>query len=160
MPGKHRQGLRGRGVTAALTLLAALLVASAAGLVVASGSTKSHVISGTKHADHLVGTRGGDVIKGGGGFDRIDGKGGADTLIGGPGGAVLVGGPGRDEFNAVNGKPVDGQGHDVIRARDGTPDVINCGPGKDVAYVDRSEDGVFDCERVIKPTSGQKRGER
>ncbi len=56
------------------------------------------------------------------------------------------------------GKPVDGQGRDVIRARDGTRDVINCGPGKDVAYVDRAEDGVFDCERVVKPTSSQKRG--
>ena len=51
-------------------------------------------------------------------------------------------------------------GRDVIKARDGTPDVINCGPGKDVAYVDRVEDGVFDCERVLVPTSAQKGGHR
>lgn len=160
MPGKHRKGLRGRGAAAALTLLAALFVVFGVGLLSAAGSAKTRTITGTKHADKLVGTRGADVIKGGGGFDRINGKGGDDTLLGGRGGAKLVGGPGRDEFNAAGGKPVDGQGHDVIRARDGRPDVINCGPGKDVAYVDRAEDGVFDCERVVKPTSGQKRGSR
>ncbi len=158
MPGKLRKGLRGRPAAATLTLVAALLVVLAAGLVTAAGSTKPHVIKGTAHADHLVGTRGADIIKGGGGFDRINGRDGADTLLGGAGGAVLVGGPGRDEFNSVAGKPVDGQGRDVIRARDGTRDVINCGPGRDVAYVDRVEDGVYDCERVVKPTSGQKRG--
>jgi hypothetical protein len=72
----------------------------------------------------------------------------------------MVGGAGRDEFNAVDGKPVGGQGRDVIRARDGRPDVVNCGPGRDVAYVDRVEDGVFNCERVVEPASGQPRGRR
>jgi Ca2+-binding RTX toxin-like protein len=160
MPWKHRKGPRGRTAALSLTLLAALGVAFTVGLVAASGSSKPEVIHGTKRADHLVGTRAAEVIKGGGGFDRINGKGGGDTLLGGPGGAVLIGGRGRDEFNSRDGKPVGGQGRDVIRARDGVRDIINCGPGKDVAYVDRSEDGVFDCERVVKPTSAQKRGAR
>ena len=46
---------------------------------------------------------------------------------------------------------------DVIRARDGRPDEINCGPGDDVAYVDRVEDGVYDCERVLAPEAGRSR---
>jgi Ca2+-binding RTX toxin-like protein len=88
----------------------------------------------------------------------MKGGAGADTLLGGGRGAALVGGPGRDEFNAIDGKPVGGAGHDVIRARDGGRDVVNCGPGNDVAYVDRVEDGVFGCEKVVQPASGQKRG--
>jgi hypothetical protein len=160
MPGKHRKGPRGRSAAAGLTLLVALGAAFTVGLVAASGSSQLKVIHGTRRADHLVGTSAAEVINGGGGFDRINGKGGADTLLGGPGGAALIGGKGRDEFNSRNGKPVGGQGRDVIRARDGVRDVINCGPGKDVAYVDRSEDGVVDCERVVKPTPAQKRGAR
>ena len=125
MPGKIRSGLRGRGAAAVLTLVAAVSLVLALGLLTAAGSSKRHAIKGTRHADHLVGTHGADVIKGGGGFDHINGRGGADTLLGGAGGAVLVGGLGRDEFNSIGGEPVDGQGRDVIRARDGTRDVIN-----------------------------------
>ena len=44
-----------------------------------------------------------------------------------------------------------GGGDEVIRARDGIADGINCGRGDDVAYVDRVEDGVYDCERVVTP---------
>jgi len=163
-------------------MFAPLLVACAAafgvGLVASASTAKVHRIIGTPRPDHLVGTsrpdlikgrgagdhlngRGGaDTINGQGGFDHIIGGGAADTLLGGPGGAVMVGGSGRDEFNAIKGKLVGGQGRDVIRARDGHPDVVNCGPGKDVAYVDRVEDGVTDCERVVFPRSGQKRGDR
>ena len=159
---------------ALLVLLAAAGAALVVGLVAVAGA-KPNLIVGTVHRDHLVGTGGADLIKGRGTGDRIDGRGGADllygqrgfdritgrrggdVLLGGPGGAALVGGSGRDEFNAVDGKPVGGRGHDVIRARDHRRDVINCGPGRDVAYVDRAEDGVFGCERIVQPSSGQKR---
>jgi Ca2+-binding RTX toxin-like protein len=59
----------------------------------------------------------------------------AKTVNGGPGYQVLTGTP----------------GNDVIQARDGGPDTIDCGAGNDTVYVDRSEDGVTDCETVIAP---------
>ena len=46
---------------------------------------------------------------------------------------------------------MEGTGEDTIYARDGERDVINCGPGYDIAYVDRSEDGVHNCEAVVAP---------
>jgi len=42
-------------------------------------------------------------------------------------------------------------GNDVINVRDNGPDTIDCGAGNDTVYVDRSEDGVFNCETVIAP---------
>lgn len=124
-------------------------------------------IVGTQHADQLTGGPGPDTIlgrggrddlQGAGGFDRIKGGNGADVLLGGPGGGLLVGGPGRDGFNMANGVRKGGQGRTVIRARDGQLDQINCGPGAhDVAIVDRAEDGVYDCETLKLPKSGQKR---
>jgi Ca2+-binding RTX toxin-like protein len=64
-------------------------------------------------------------------------------------GAVVIaktinGGPGYDVLKGT-------AGNDVINARDGGPDTIDCGAGNDTVYVDRSEDGVYDCETVITP---------
>jgi Ca2+-binding RTX toxin-like protein len=64
-------------------------------------------------------------------------------------GAVVVaktinGGPGYEVLNGT-------AGNDVIQARDDGPDTIDCGPGIDTVYVDRSEDGVYDCENVVTP---------
>ena len=42
-------------------------------------------------------------------------------------------------------------GDDVIRARRGDQDAIDCGDGTDIAIVDASEDGVYDCEDVRRP---------
>jgi hypothetical protein len=39
----------------------------------------------------------------------------------------------------------------VVRARDGEADEIDCAAGFDKAYVDRVEDGVYDCEVVVSP---------
>jgi hypothetical protein len=50
-------------------------------------------------------------------------------------------------YEVINGTA----GNDVIRAQDGGPDTIDCGAGDDTAYVDRSEDGVYDCETVVTP---------
>jgi Ca2+-binding RTX toxin-like protein len=147
--GVQRRDLRD-GLIVALVVagLAALLVA---GLVGAHGRGAGKELTGTKQADSLVGTNGPDHIRGRGGNDRIRGRGGADTLNGGSGRDRISGGPGADVL-------VGGKGRDLIMARDGHLDQINCGPGRhDVAVVDRAEDGVFDCERVRVPRSGQKR---
>jgi Ca2+-binding RTX toxin-like protein len=64
-------------------------------------------------------------------------------------GAVVIaktinGGPGYDVIKGT-------AGNDVIQARDNGPDTIDCGAGNDTVYVDRSEDGVYDCENVVTP---------
>ena len=84
----------------------------------------------TKKRDRLRGTYGDDVINGLAGNDLINGREGDDRLIGGRGKDTLLG----------------GSGNDTILAKDGARDVVNCGPGKDTAKVDR-KDRVVGCER-------------
>ncbi len=86
---------------------------------------------GDAGANRVVGTVGGDWIAGGGGRDRLIGEGGRDCLDGGPGRDRLSGGP----------------GDDVLRARDGSPDLVDCGPGEDLAIVD-AKDTARSCERT------------
>jgi RTX calcium-binding nonapeptide repeat (4 copies) len=104
------------------------------GAVVLAGGT------GSNGPDRLVGTRHADTLEGRGGADVILGRGGGDTLVGGRG------------FDRIDG----GRGTDRIKARDRGLDAIDCGPGRDVAIVDRAEDGVYDCERVVTPKTFQK----
>ena len=109
---------------------------------------------GTPGPDRLVGTAKADMLKGKGGRDALFGRGGQDRLFGGRGPDVLRGGPGRDEFNTRrNGYSAGGQGNDIIRARDKTIDLIDCGGGFDTAIVDLREDGVINCEIVKEPAS-------
>lgn len=115
------------------------------------GTARSDVISGRGGADALLGWRGADRLRGGGGPDRVVGGAGADLLLGGAGTDRLVGGKGRDGFAMRNGAPLPSPGRDVLRARDGSVDHINCGGGRDTAYVDEEEDGVYNCERVVQP---------
>jgi hypothetical protein len=158
-------------VVAALAALAVSALVSArsdGGGADLNGTDHADSLTGTKRADHIEG-RGGkdrirgragaDTIDGGNGHDRIDGGPGADVLVSGAGGAKLIGGKGRDGFNMRNGVEVGGKGRDVIKARDGHLDEISCGAGHhDVAVVDRAEAGIYDCERVKVPNSGQKHG--
>jgi len=74
------------------------------------------------------------------------------VLRGGPGNDVIEGGPGNDRLFAGSGenKLAGGSGNDVIYARTGAPDTIECGPGEDTAIVDAQE-GIYYCERVIRP---------
>ena len=147
-------GARRRAAALAVALLAVAAIASIGQASGAFTSSQARPIAGTDRAETLIGTPGPDTIRGGHG---------ADFLHGGPDGAVLVGGPGRDRFNMTpEGAQLRGGGDEVIRARDGRPDAINCGDGDDVAYVDRVEDGIYDCERVVPPpgSAGPARGER
>jgi Ca2+-binding RTX toxin-like protein len=107
--------------------------------------------TGTAHGERIVGTKGDDVLKGRSGTDNLIGKGGRDVLIGGGGKDALHGDGGRDEFNMRGGVRLAAKGRDRIYARDGHPDSINCGAGRDLAVVDEVEDGIYDCESVKEP---------
>ena len=74
----------------------------------------------------------------------INGTSGNDNLSGTELADTINAGAGDDVINGLGG-------NDTILARDEGPDTIDCGPGNDTAYVDRSEDGVYDCETVITP---------
>ncbi len=97
-------------------------------------------LTGAGSADDLTGTAFNDVLIGLSGNDILKGLGGNDILKGGPGNDVLYGGPGRDTL-------LGGAGQDTIRAQDHQRDTIDCGPGRDTAYVDKV-DKVVNCEAV------------
>jgi dipeptidyl aminopeptidase/acylaminoacyl peptidase len=96
--------------------------------------------SGTRRAQLLLGTSKTDVICGFGGNDLIDGNAGHDVLYGGSGNDLIIDQSGRDWLFG-------GPGRDRLRARDGAADIVDCGPGRDVAIVDR-RDVVSHCEVV------------
>jgi RTX calcium-binding nonapeptide repeat (4 copies) len=94
-------------------------------------------------------SRGADVVsgRGGGGFIGPYGRPvvalgdrGDDLLKGGPKGDRLIGGSGHDTIKG-------GRGKDLLRSRDHERDRVRCGPGVDVAEVDRI-DRVRGCEHV------------
>jgi Ca2+-binding RTX toxin-like protein len=74
------------------------------------------------------------------------------VLLGGKGNDVLSGGPGNDVLDGGTGldRLYGGPGNDTLRARDGQRDVVDCGPGRDAATVDRL-DRVSGCEIVRRP---------
>ena len=106
------------------------------------GTSEADTLRGTAGPDWLSGGRGDDVIRGRAGDDRLDGGAADDTIVGGPGDDTILGGDGRDTIRA-------GAGDDVIRTwADGTPDTIDCGPGRDRAVID-TMDSTTRCENVV-----------
>jgi hypothetical protein len=100
--------------------------------------------------DELRGFGDGTLIVGGPGDDKhlasfgdqiIQGGRGDDFIYGGPGDDRAEGGPGRD---SVAG----GSGDDMIQSTDSDRDTVDCGTGRDRAYVSRN-DRVTRCETVI-----------
>jgi hypothetical protein len=89
--------------------------------------------AGTTQPCVRIGTPGNDVLRGTAGEDLMDGRGGNDVLRGGRGRDVLFGGAGNDR----------------LFARDGKPDRVNGGPGRDRAWVDR-RDAVTGVERLYR----------
>jgi hypothetical protein len=88
----------------------------------------------------IMGTTGNDSMVGNTGNDRLAGGTGDDVLAGRAGNDILFGGIGHDVLRG-------GVGNDVIYARDGQWDVVDGGPGVDVAYVDKF-DVVLNVERT------------
>ena len=112
---------------------------------------------GTSHID---GNAGNDTITGNDGTETIDGGPGDDRLEGGYGHDVITGGPGKDTIFGDETSSrcsylddscsVVPYGNDTIYARDGQPDMIDCGVGVDRAVVD-AVDTVSNCEKVDGP---------
>ncbi len=97
------------------------------------GTTGYDVRYGHEHRDTFYGRAGNDELYGRGGPDTLFGQRGRDLLSGGSGADILDPGVGVD---AVFG----GYGKDVVLAQDGDLDVIVCGPGRDIAWVDLAAD--------------------
>src|SRR6185312_9364400 len=118
---------------------------------------------GGRDDDVLVGSSFGDRMYGRQGRDLLRGRAGNDCLFGGEGADVLDGDGGGDKGDELHGDTGDdqlfpgtgrdrvwgGAGNDVISARDGSRDVIDCGPGLDRVTADR-RDRVRGCERVTR----------
>ena len=88
--------------------------------------------------------------------EQFGANGGDDTLVGSPSANTLVGGAGNDTIDGGDGNDQlsGGPGNDTIRARDGYPDVVTCGPGADTATVDTLDSVAGDCETVDRAAAG------
>jgi Ca2+-binding RTX toxin-like protein len=104
----------------------------------------------------LYGNGGNDKLTAGDYQDTLDGGPGNDVINGGFGNDTLTGGPGQDTILADATSASCGWyaytckipfGNDVVNARDGEQDTIDCGVGEDRAIVD-AIDIVSNCETV------------
>lgn len=107
-----------------------------------TGGGGNDVITTLGGDDCAGGGTGGDRIGLGAGADTGDGGAGADLVAGGAGNDRITGGPGRDDLRG-------GTGNDRVTARDGIRDRVDCGPGRDVAILDR-RDVAVGCEVVLR----------
>jgi Ca2+-binding RTX toxin-like protein len=114
-----------------------------------SDSGGANLLVGGSGDDLLDGGVGADRLEGGSGVDRIQGGRGRDTLRGGAGLDLLRGGSGADALSGGGGidRLFGGAGADRISARDGLPERVACGSGRDTARVD-ANDRVRACENL------------
>ena len=125
------------------------------------GSTDDSIDLPNYGTSQVNGNGGNDTITGNDGTETIDGGPGDDRLEGGYGHDVITGGPGRDTIfgdetssrcSYLSDCAMVPYGNDTIYARDGQPDVIDCGVGVDRAVVD-AVDTVSSCEKVERPAA-------
>lgn len=90
--------------------------------------------------DYVYAGIGDDRAEGGPGRDQIGGSHGDDELASGPGNDFIAGGFGSDDIAAA-------AGDDTVWSFDPNGDTVDCGPGRDRAYVSRN-DRVTGCETV------------
>jgi Ca2+-binding RTX toxin-like protein len=114
----------------------------------------------------LLGNGGNDKLTAGDYQDNLDGGPGNDVLNAGFGNDVVTGGPGQDTIFADATSASCGWysytckipfGNDVVNARDGEADTIDCGVGDDTAVVD-AIDTVANCEHVDSAGAGKPSG--
>ncbi len=92
---------------------------------------------GTNGHDTITASNQRDVIFARAGNDTVRARGGADRIRGGNGRDSLYGGYGNDYLYSV----------DIFSQSGAFMDLVNCGPGNDVASVD-FRDRVVNCEEV------------
>lgn len=128
------------------------------------GSPGNDTYTGTPGNDAFDGYMGDDVARGGGGNDELTGGSGADQLFGEAGSDTIYGGDGDDRVEGGAGTDSlfgdyaqcsaygCSAGNDLLLARDGEADALNCGAGADSAQVDAgdtlAQDGFQSCETV------------
>ncbi len=134
---------RGRWLLLASAVFAVVAVLSASGRVPGVSSNSSPVGgSGTFRGEQMLGTRGHDIIHGSAAGDIVFTFGGDDRAYGGDGGDLIDPGNGEDAVSA-------GPANDRIRAYDLSRDVIRCGSGDDIVFVDHL-DLTLDCEESVQ----------
>jgi D-alanyl-D-alanine carboxypeptidase len=127
------------------------LVAGLTGNDVLGGDDGKEAVRGGPGHDEMYGGRGADRMTGGPGNDSLNGDRGRDELRGGPGndfladyddGDLLLAGAGNDRSSLASGDPVAhgmtrlhlGPGADEVTVQDdASRDLIDCGPGQDLA---------------------------
>lgn len=98
----------------------------------------SNPAAGTSGGDYIEGGDSQDVIYGQGGADRIKGNAGDDYAEGGPGVDWVEGDSGNDDLVGGSSTPASGSG-DTTAGQPDTGDVLNGGPGDDVALGDNGQ---------------------
>ncbi len=109
------------------------------------GNSGPSTLIGRGGNDELVGHDFDDTVDGGAGDDHLEGGLGNDTVTGGPGRDTIYGDATASRCTYYSCKIP--YGNDVIDARDGEVDTIDCGIGQDRAIVD-AIDVVANCETV------------
>jgi acid phosphatase type 7 len=99
-------------------------------LVGPDGNRYECTITGSAGDDVLDGTGASDVVCGLGGDDMITTESGSHVVLAGAGDDTLIGGPGVDRLYGSSGT-------DTFRARDGSRDLLDGGPGRDRADAGR-----------------------
>jgi hypothetical protein len=135
--------------------LAVVAMFSLAAAGAAFGAPKT-VLVGTRGPDTINGTSGVDVIYGRAGNDSLHGRDGNDVVYGGPGNDLVKGGDGNDvEYGGdgndtmYGGRGADalygGPGNDTLYALadDNQIDIVDCGAGHDVAWLNVREKGRY-----------------
>lgn len=98
--------------------------------------------------DRVVGHDASEQIDGGAGDDYLEGGKGHDTIVGGPGKDVIFGDETTSTCNPGFPESCVRYGNDVIDARDGEHDQIDCGPGLDRVVADAHDVAAANCEVV------------
>ncbi len=112
------------------------------------GGTGADLIDGGPGADKVYGKNGNDRVYGGTGNDLVDGGAGNDKLYGGAGNDRIFGWAGFDMLFGENGADLldggkgpdrahGGNGNDQLKFRDGAPDQVIGGRGRDTLWRDK-----------------------
>lgn len=105
-------------------------------------------IEGKDGVDTITGNDGTETIDGGAGDDRLEGGYGHDVITGGPGRDTIFGDETSSRCSYLDDHcSVVPFGNDTIYARDGQPDMIDCGVGVDRVVAD-AVDTLSNCEKV------------